>query len=665
MHMKVRIVKLLILGILPVLMVACKGSQQATQAGDKSPALLKFAEGNVTQAEFERVYAKNNGGREAVAAHTSEQYREYLDLYVNFKRKVFEAEAMGLDTTPAFQQEFASYRKQLAQPYLSAQEVEDSLVREAYDRSHFLVRASHLLLTLAEDAAPTDTQQVYAQIMAYRDSVLRGDIAFGDLAEQASQDPSARDNRGDLGYFTVFDMVYPFEVAAYTTPVGEVSMPVRTQFGYHLVYVQDKLETAGKKRAAHIIVRVGPSYSAKTPEQAEEQIQELYEKLQAGEDFATLARQYSDDPGSAPKGGDLGTGRLLPVMENLKLQLAAGAFSDPFQTPYGWHILKVTEVDSIPSFEEAQLGIKQRIQRDARAQISRAALLDRIRQDNSYKAFPENLAAFQATVDDAFPRGTWQADTTQASLYAKPLFTLAGDYTATVQDLVDYYQRTRVRRPRMTPAKAVEETFQAFAEAELIAYEEDRLPEKNPEFRYLLQEYRDGILLFTLMEQKVWKKAVEDTTGLRAFYDGHQEAFHADDRIEVQEYRSTDANILQQVAGFLTAGRSDTYIDSAVNRGSALLVRMFAQTYEKGEEGLPASLFAQPVGYQSDVLEGDSFFRLLVIKEKYPAGIKPFAQAKSEAITRYQDYLEAAWLQELAAKYPVVINEKVFANLFK
>lgn len=662
--MKVSAHKLLIWGILPLWLFACRSTQPATQASNEGPVLLKFDEGNVSLAEFERVYAKNNGGRDAVAGHTPAQYQEYLDLYVNFKRKVFEAEAMGLDTTPAFRQEFESYRKQLAQPYLTAKEVEDSLVREAYDRSQYLVRASHLLLTLSEDAAPTDTQEVYSQIMAYRDSVLTGGTDFGDLAGRYSQDPSARDNRGDLGYFSAFDMVYPFEVAAYETPVGSVSMPVRTQFGYHLVYVQDKLATAGKKRAAHIIVRVGPSYSAKTDEQAQTQIQEIYAKLEAGEDFSTLAQQYSDDPGSAPKGGDLGTGRLLPVMETLKLQLPGGAYSDPFQTPYGWHILKVTEVDSLPPFEEAQASLKQRIQRDARAQISRTALLDRIRQENNYQEYPANLAAFTETVDDTYPRGMWQPDTAQATLYAQPLFSLGTDYTATVQDLVDYYQRTRVRRPRLSPAKAVAETFRTFAEAEILTYEETRLPAKNPEFRHLLQEYRDGILLFTLMEQKVWKKAVEDTVGLRQFYDSHQEAFHADERIEVQEYRSTTASILEQVASLLADGRTDAEIDSVINQGSALGVRMFVQTYEKGEEGLPASLFGQPVGYQSEILAGDSFYRLMVIQEKYPAGIKPFAQAKSEAITRYQDYLEAAWLQELAAKYPVDVNEKAFANLF-
>jgi peptidyl-prolyl cis-trans isomerase SurA len=650
---------------LPLWLLSCTGSKQATQSGESGPVLLEFAEGVVTQSEFERVYAKNNGGREAVASHTVEQYREYLDLYVNFKRKVFEAEAMGLDTTPSFKQEFESYRKQLAQPYLSAKEVEDSLVQEAYDRSHYLVSASHLLLKLIEDAAPADTQKVYAQIMSYRDSVLSHGVDFNALAQRHSQDPSARDNGGDLGYFTVFDMVYPFEAAAYETPKGSVSMPVRTQFGYHLVYVKDKVETAGKKRAAHIIVRVGPSYSAKTPEQAQTQIQELYQKLEGGEDFGTLARQYSDDPGSAPKGGDLGSGRLLPVMETLKLQMEAGAVSEPFETPYGWHILKVTEIDSIPPFEEAQLNIKQRIQRDSRAQISRSALLSRIRKENNYRDFPENLAAFRETVDEAFPRGSWQPDTSAAELYAQPLFSLRDDYTATVQDLIDYYRRSRVRRPQLTPARAVDNTYEAFVEAELLSYEEARLPEKNPEFRYLLQEYRDGILLFTLMEQKVWKKAVEDTLGLQTYYDNHKDDFYADARIEVQEYRSTDANILAQVSDLLAKGMSDAGIDSAINRGSALLVRMFTQTYEKGEEGLPDALFDAPIGHKSDVLTGGSFSRLLVIQEKFPAGIKPFAQAKSEAITRYQDYLEAEWLKDLANKYPVDINEKAFANLFK
>ncbi|TAE46954.1 MAG: peptidyl-prolyl cis-trans isomerase [Bacteroidetes bacterium] len=636
----------------------------AKSAEAKSPVLLKFTKGSVTRSEFERVYAKNNGGPEIAATHTEAQFREYLNLYINFKRKVFEAEAGGLDTTAAFRNEFGAYRKQLAQPYLSAKEVEDKLIQEAYDRSKFLVSADHLLVNLAEDATPEDTLRAYQQAIAYRDSVVKGGKDFGYMAERYSGDPSAKSNKGNLGYFSVFDMVYPFEQAAYTTTPGSISMPIRTRFGYHLVKVNDKIPTEGKKKVAHIIVRVGDRYSARTEEQAEQIIKDIYARLKAGADFAAAAAQYSDDPGTAEKGGDLGTGRLLPEMETIKLRLGDGQISEPFKTQFGWHIMKVTEMEKLPSFEEARSGLKQRIARDTRAQLSRSALISRIKQENAYRLDNEVFTSFQNSLNADFSKGTWKPDSAQAALYQRPLFFLGSNYSEPLQNLVNYYQSNRPRKPKLTAAQASEELYQAYLEQQLLKYEEERLPEKNPEFRYLVQEYRDGILLFTLMEQKVWKKAVEDTAGLRQFYQDNLKEFLADESVDVREYRSADPAAIQQAAAWLAEGKTEKQIDSLVNRGGYKL-RISTQTFEKGEKGIPEAIFAQANGYRSEVLSENGFYRILVTENKYPAGVKPFEKAKSECITRYQDYLEQQWLGELARKYPVKINEKVFKKLFK
>ncbi|RMG17352.1 MAG: peptidylprolyl isomerase [Bacteroidetes bacterium] len=651
---------------------ACKTQKPVSEAATavvqqetSSPALLRFGDVEVSKAEFERVYQKNNGGYEAVKHHTPEQYREYLDLYINFKRKVMEAEALGLHETAAFKQEFETYRKQLAQPYLSAKEVEEKIVKEAYERSKWIINADHLLVNLPQDASPEDTLRAYQRIMAYRDSIVSGARSFAYMAEKYSQDPSAKQNKGNLGYFTVFDMVYPFETAAYTTPPGQVSMPVRTQFGYHLVKVNEKLPSPGQKHAAHIIVRIGDRYSAKDTAQAQAIIQELYEQLKAGADFAELARKHSDDPNSARNGGDLGTGRLLPEMEARKLKLGAGEFSEPFTTAFGWHILAVTKIDTLPPFEEARASLLQRISRDSRSQISKTALLQRIKDENNYRAFPENFEAFKATLDANFPRGNWTPDTTQKELYHKPLFSLGDDYTATVQDLIDYYQQGRIRHFQKTPAQAADAVLKSFEEQELLKYEEKRLPEKNPEFRHLVQEYRDGILLFTLMEQKVWKKAVEDTLGLKQYYDTHPDSFMADVLIDVKEYRSTEPEVIQQVKSLLEAGKTEQEIDSLINDESSLRLRITQQTYEKGKSDLPDEIFEHEPGYQTDILKQDDFYRILIIEKTYPAGIKPFEKAKSECITQYQDYLEKQWLAELAEKYPVEINEQAFAKLFQ
>lgn len=659
--MKRNIPLLILVGILSL--AGCK----STKNGDsKSPVLLEFSEGTVTQSEFERVYAKNNGGREAAADGTTADFREYLDLYINFKRKVFEAEAMGLDTTPAFQQEFASYKQQLTQPYLAAKDVEDRLIQEAYDRSGFLVDASHILINVNPNSAPADTLAAYKQIMMVRDSIVGYKNDFGAMAKRYSNDPSAQQNEGRLGYFSAFDMVYPFESGAFETEIGDVSMPVRSQFGYHIIKVHDKMVNQGKKKAAHIIVRVGDRYSASTQEEAETKINDIYKLLEEGGDFAELAKQYSDDPSSAANGGDLGYNRLLPEMEEFRLKLGEGEYSEPFQTRFGMHIISVTEVETRQTFDEARGQLKQRISRDSRSQLGQTALIKRIKTEGNYTQNDAAWESFLGMLDDRFSRGAWEPDSMNIPLFDQTLFTLAdGALTNTVGDFVTYYRRTRMRRMGMTAEEAANSILNSFVDEELLKYEETQLPFKNPEYRYLLQEYRDGILLFTLMEQKVWKKAVEDTTGLKTYYEANPDSFTRERMVDVIEYRASDLAAIQNVKALLEKGLSRTAIDSMMNQESSIRLRSTSMLYEEGEENVPASMFSGAVGTISEVIEEESYYRLLISEEKFPAGVQPLDNVKSEAITRYQDFLEKEWLAELAEKYPVNINEKAFGKLFK
>ncbi|MEM7512346.1 MAG: peptidylprolyl isomerase [Bacteroidota bacterium] len=629
--------------------------------------LLSFDKENVSKEEFERVYQKNNGGYESAKTHTADQFQEYLDLYINFKRKVFAAEDIGLPETPGFQQEFETYRKQLARPYLSAKEVENKLIEEAYERSKLILNANHLLISLSQDPTPEDTAKAYKLISAIRDTLMKGGASFEEMATKHSTDPSAAQNKGNLGYFSVFDMVYPFETAAYSTEVGEVSSPVKTQFGYHLVRVNDKIVTAGKKRASHILIRVGDRYSAKDTAQAEQIIQELYGRLKQGEAFADLAQEYSDDPNSAPKGGDLGTGRLLPSMQEIKLKLAPGEFSAPFQTQFGWHLMSISEIDSLKSLQESTATIRQRITRDSRSKLSRAALVDRIKKEYNYKLNDKVFDEFTGTLTPTFSNGTWTPDTTgeKIEFYKNTLFTLDGDYQASLADMVNFYARFRVRNPRLSPRKAAEQILDRFAERTLMDYEEQKLPEKNPEYRYLLKEYRDGILLFTLMEQKVWKKAVEDSVGLKKFYEDHKDDFYAEKTLDVREYKATSKEAIQQVADMLKEGKTEEEITASINKESSLALRIISQTFEEGEDQPEQPIMGKEAGYTTDPFESGKSYKIWVVKEVIPAGIKPFTKAKSECITKYQDHLENEWLTELSETYPVKVDNGVFATLFK
>lgn len=673
----------LTLGFAFVLVIlGCKTEKETTTSNlqtnktetAKGPFILEFDNGlKVPQSEFEYIYAKNNGGKEEAAKHTPEQFQEYLDLYINFKRKVMEAESLGLADTKEFQQEFEGYKRQLDQPYLVEQEVQENLIREAYDRSQSQVSASHILIGVGPDASPDDTLRAFEKVNNIREEIASGKKKFADAAKEYSNDPSAKENKGYLGYFSVFDMVYPFETGAYNTKTGDVSQPIRTGYGYHLIYVDDKVKNEGTKQAAHIIIRVGPQYSAKDDKQAEQKINEINGRLAKGEKFEELAKEFSDDPITAAKGGDLGTGRLIPEMENWKRKLSQGDFSEPFKTDFGWHILTITKATPIKTFEESQSEIKSRISRDARSFLSKEKLIERVKREGNYTANAGNLTKHTESIGDSkaqYMKGMWRpVDSTHGSTYDLPLYTVGkGDaaHSGTVKEFIDWYTRKRKGYDGATLEQAVEKNYDLWIDDEMQAYEASQLPAKYPEYRELLREYRDGILLFTLTEDKVWRKAVEDTTGLKEYYEQNKNTFQAAERVVATEYRSESEEIMTKVAAMIDAGSTDDEIDSEINKTSSLNLKIRTTSYEKGKTDLEDAIFGKAIGYRTPVTNvGTKSWRTLVVKEVKPAGTKTFDEAKSECITQYQNYLEETWLAELKGKYPVDVNDDVLSKLFK
>lgn len=650
-------------------------SKSKGKTNKKDPALLVFpGKDTVQKSDFEYVYQKNNGGWDAVKSHTQAQYKEYLALYINFKRKVLEAEANGLQNADAFKTEFEGYRKQLAQPYLVDKSSQEELVRQAYDRSKELVGASHILIAVGLDAPAEDTLKAYQKILAIRDSIMTGGKDFGAMAQRHSTDPSAKTNKGDLGYFSVFDMIYPFESGAYNTKIGEVSKPVRSSFGYHLIKVYDRVANTGKKTAAHIVIRVGAQYTAKTEDQAKTMINEIHQKLKAGGDWNELCEKYSDDPNTAKKGGSLGQGRLIPEMETIKRNVGAGEVSAPFVTSFGHHILKVTEIEPVKSFEEAAPELKTRISRDARSTLSRERLIARVKKDYSFQQFTEGMAKLVQQIDaenagGVYTKGFWRpTDSLHKGLYDLPIFTIGKDNekkTGTVKNYLDWYVGVHKGFEGATTQQVTDKLLPMYIEQEMLNYEEQQLPKKYREYRELLKEYRDGILLFTLTEDKVWRKAVEDSTGLKKYYNDNQGKFMAGERVVVTEFISEKRPVIEEVQKLLAAGKTEKQIDEEVNKSSALNIRIRTQNYEKGKSENEAMMFGQQPGFRSEILEYGRAFRILVLQENLAAGQKSFEDAKSECITQYQNYLEAEWLKELENKYPVEVKTKVLDKLYK
>ena len=381
------------------------------QLFSQSEVLLDIAGDKITLGEFDLVYHKNNASAQAIDPKTKE---EYLEMYINFKLKVKEAEDAGMDTAATFVRELEGYRAQLAAPYLTDQNVTDELIKEAYERMKYDVNAYHILINVSTNAAPEDTFKSWLQCQQIKRDLTDPETQFETMAKKHSTDPSAAKNGGNLGYFNVFQMVYPFESAAYNTPVGQISDPVRTRFGYHLLWVKDKRPAYGEIQVAHIMVKLEEGESEESLIKKKQKADEIYKKVMIGEDFAEMAKQYSDDRGSAAKGGELpwfGTGRMVKVFEDASFGLKNnGDVSEPIRTQYGWHIIKRLDKKGTPAYEDIKADLKIKVTRDGRGVKSKKAFYDRVKADYAYKPNWKAINEVATLIDDSYTSHHWKAE---------------------------------------------------------------------------------------------------------------------------------------------------------------------------------------------------------------------------------------------------------------
>ncbi|WP_192823341.1 peptidylprolyl isomerase [Rufibacter sp. LB8] len=542
----------LYLGLGALLLTQCTSPKQTTE-----PVLLTIGAETIPAAEFAYVYEKNNGN--ADSAYSAASITEYLDLYTNFKLKVAEAKARGLDTTQSFVKELSGYKEQLAQPYLTEKSVTDQLVREAYERLKKEVNAAHILITVDQEADPKDTLAAFQKITDLRQQALSG-TPFETLAKQHSQDPSARENNGSLGYFTALQMVYPFENAAFTTPAGQISQPVRTRFGYHLVKVNEVRPAQGEIKVAHIMVRAQQGLPKADSLVAKKKIDELYKRVQRKEDWNMLASQFSEDAASADQGGELplfGTGRMIPSFEEAAFALdKPGAISPPVQTAYGWHIIKLLERKELPSYEEMETSLRNRIAKDSRSELNKTAFIRRIKTENQFKEVPAIKAATLQLADSSLITGTWKFNVPAEpkNLPSATLFTIK-DQPYTVGAFATFIETNQRPRQNASATHAMNLLYDRFVETSLLNYERDHLEEKHKDYKMLVNEYHDGILLFQLMEEKVWAKAVEDTVGLKAFFEQNRDKYMWGTRAKATILSAANPTVLAQAQEQLPQGK--------------------------------------------------------------------------------------------------------------
>jgi peptidyl-prolyl cis-trans isomerase SurA len=618
----------------------------------------------VTKSEFLQIYLKNNNNPK----YDKQSLDEYMELFKKFKLKVAEAEALGYDTIPKLKKELAGYRKQLSQPYLIDSSKNSALVAQAYERMKNEVHALQILVKVAENASPEDTLVAYNKILAIKKRVENGeDFATVARGKNGSEDPSAVRNGGDLGYFTAFQMVYQFEEAAYKTPIGKISNPVRTRFGYHILKVLDIRPARGTMKAAHIMVATGKDASGEEIESARKKVDEIYAKLQAGESFEKLASEFSDDAQTAEKGGELplfGTGtttRMVPEFEEAAFALTAnGDISKPVQTAFGFHIIKRLDLTPLRSFDELKKEIQGKVNKDERSIVTQNSFIEKLKKTYAFKdSYSKTSKWFVQSIDSNYYKGTWTAN----GLKPITMFTL-DKKVFTQQDFATYLQKNYRSFRQMDSKSLVEKQYKAWQNSEILAYEESKLDSKYPDFKALMQEYHDGILLYEIMSDKVWNKAIKDTSGLKVFFNDHNSNYTWGKRYNAYVYECLNEDISKKVATML---KSDTIssrtIINTINKDSELNLRVRTGKFEVETTPYLKGHELKKGVNPAYVYEGKYY--ILKIDEILEPTAKTMSEAKGAATSDYQNYLEKEWLTEIAKKHPIVIHEQVLYSLGK
>ncbi|WP_316044918.1 peptidylprolyl isomerase [Carboxylicivirga litoralis] len=610
--------------------------------------VLTIGEKTFSLEEFNYIYDKNNALTQEPVSKT-----EYVDLFVNYKLKVEEAIAQGYDTLPSFQQELNYYRNELAKPYLTDKKASDEVVKEAYEHMLYEVDASHILIKLDKSPSPEDTLKAYKKIAAIKAQLDNG-AGFEDLAVKLSEGPSAP-NKGRLGYFGAFMMVYPFEKAAYNTPVGEVSDIIRTAFGYHLIKVHDKRKNKGEILVAHIMKAFPYQASELIQNQSKIAIDSIYQKLINGESFNAMVAQFSDDKQTVANNGKLpwfGTGRMVPEFSDAAFALEKnGDFSKPVKTQFGWHIIKRIDIRPVKPLEKCRDEIMQKIKRDERAFAGRKATIERLKEDYHYtlnEAAYKQLKTLVVKVSKG-EKATFIEQVSQAGLQVASFDGQQINSTDFANNAFPF---------NLPPAGLTEANFtQIWTDYEgnqLIEYEKANLESKYPEFRYLMNEYHDGLLIFEISQKEIWNKASNDSLGLTRYYEAHKDDYVLDEHFNGRLLYCKNKATYKQLKKLIKKD-AKLPVDSLTSDLAANVMEKEGRFF-KGDE----ALLDEQVWKVKKVTAENTYPYLLTVGKKQEKSIQPLNEVRGRVISDYQEELEKNWIKDLKQKYNPKLNTFVF-----
>jgi peptidyl-prolyl cis-trans isomerase SurA len=619
--------------------------------------------------EFERVYNKN---LDLVKDESQKDLNQYLELFVGYKLKINKAYKLGLQDGTSYQNELKSYRTQLSKNYTSDSKVTKELIDEGYKRSLKEIKASHILLMVDENATPEDTLKAYNQILDLRKRAVAGED-FGKLATDYSQDPSAKENKGDLGFFSAFRMVYAFETAAYKTAKGNISNPTRTRFGYHLIKVEDVRDNRGEVSVAHIMI-LNPEAAADSKvevdaDKAKNTIQDIYKKLQQGEKFEDLAKQFSEDKSSSTKGGVLnrfGSGQLSSEeFETVAFSLTKeNPISQPFKSQFGWHIVKFIDKYPVKTIEEMQPDLESKVSKDDRSRLIVASVTDKLRKKYTVKRDDKLFAVVSKLITKDFYEGKWEVPANVKDFNAN-LFTINKVKSLTGASFLTYVKAQQKSPNTLKPiAKLIDKLYQSYVDQELAQYYDDNLENEFPEFSAVMDEYRDGLLLFDLMEKEIWTKSKTDTLGLKSFYDKNLKNYNWKNRLDVTILSSTKLDVIKKAEKLLKQDKTADFIKEKLNlKDGVVNVMSKVGVFEEGSEVLPKNLKFE-AGISEIIKDGEYYF-VTKVNKTLPAGTKTLEECKGKVINDYQQYLEENWVKDLKNEFKVEVNQEVFEKVKK
>ena len=605
------------------------------------PVLLTIDGQPVTKSEYEYTYRKNNTN---VYSETDKKSPgDYLDLFIDFKLKVIEAEHLKMDTSQAFINELTGYRKEVAAPYLTDHNYDDQLVHEMYRRMTLEVNASHILLRLDPNASPEQEKEVLNKIRNIRQEIIDGKD-FEETAVEYSQDPSAVDNRGNLGYFSAFMMVFPFETAAYETPVGQVSQPVRTKFGYHLVKVNEIQKNQGEIQVAHIMKAIPKGADEEKKKEIKTGIDAIYRQLLAGADFAELAKKQSDDRQSAVEGGKMpwfSAGHIIPSFSNPAFALKnIGDITEPIETRFGYHIIKKLGEKPVASFEQLKDEIEGRIRKDPeRSNSSQQVFIAELKKQYNYSENKDGEKQLEGlTIQEL------------SSLPDVNLFTIEGkNYTGS--DFRNWVSKKNIK------SGSYLSYFEPWVDDEIISLEDSKLEDKYPEFKYLIREYHDGILLFNISQEKIWNFASEDTLGLEAFYAKMKNKHMWTERFKGSIITCKNDSVREEAENLFSAGLNAEEVTEHLNDGQEV-IGIKNGAWEQG---------ADPVVdyyvWNGDEPENFDSAITFIRGDKIGPEAKTLNEARGLYVADYQKALEEKWIKELRHKYKIKVDKKVLDTI--